>query len=252
MNPSPPALATAPPPVPPLWRRAALWRGGALALWSLLLLRSAADGRLDLLLRAAFHPLVAFGGATLAALALAQLAQARPGTAGARERVRAPERWLVLATALLTVAVMVWPPAPSFADLASQRPRDQTAEEELAFVVPPAQRSLTDWVRLLRAQPDPRLFAGDPVRISGFVLPVPGETPQLARLLVRCCLADASPVGLPVRWSAVGPAPPADQWVAIEGVMAVEASPEAGGKERLVVVPRAIRPIPRPARPLEP
>jgi uncharacterized membrane protein YcgQ (UPF0703/DUF1980 family) len=133
---------------------------------------------------------------------------------------------------------MVWPPAPSFAELASQRPRDQTADEELAFVLPPAQRSLTDWVRLLRAQPDPRLFAGDPVRISGFVLPIPGETAQV--------------VGLPVRWAALGPAPAADQWVAIEGVMAVEAAPEGGGTERLVVVPRAIRPIPRPARPLEP
>jgi uncharacterized repeat protein (TIGR03943 family) len=224
----------------------------ALALWSLLLLRSSVDGRLDLLLRAAFHPLVAFAGVALGALALAQLAQARPGGAGAREWTRPRERWLTLATALLTAAVVAWPPAPSFSDLASQRPRDQTAEEELAFVLPASQRSLTDWVRLLRAQPDPRLFAGDPVRISGFVLPMPGEAPQVARLLVRCCLADAAPVGLPVRWSALGPAPPADQWVAIEGVMAVEAVPGAGGEERLVVVPRRIRTIPRPARPLEP
>jgi hypothetical protein len=59
-------------------------------------------------------------------------------------------------------------------------------------------------------------------------------------------------VGLPVRWSALGPAPPADQWVAIEGVMVVEAAPGPGGEERLVVVPRRIRLIARPARPLEP
>ncbi|MEB3316553.1 MAG: TIGR03943 family protein [Cyanobacteriota bacterium] len=253
MTPSPPPPNATPPAVAlPPTRRAALWRGAALALWSLLLLRSSVDGRLDLLLRAAFHPLVAFAGVALGALALAQLAQARPGAAGARERVRPAERWLALATALLTAAVVAWPPTPSFADLASQRPRDQTAAEELAFVLPPSQRSLTDWVRLLRAQPDPRLFAGDPVRISGFVLPEPGEAPLLARLLVRCCLADAAPVGLPVRWSALGPAPPADQWVAIEGVMAVEAAPRPGGEERLVVVPRRIQPIPRPARPLEP
>jgi len=248
----PPPVATPPAAALPPPLRAALWRGTALALWSLLLLRSSVDGRLDLLLRAAFHPLVAFAGVALGALAWAQLAQALPGAAGARERVRPAERWLALATALLTAAVVAWPPAPSFADLASQRPRDQTAAEELAFVLPPAQRSLTDWVRLLRAQPDPRLFAGDPVRISGFVLPMPGEQPQLARLLVRCCLADAAPVGLPVRWSALGPAPPADQWVAIEGVMVVEAAPGPGGEERLVVVPRRIRLIARPARPLEP
>lgn len=244
-------LPSPPPALPPL-RRAALWRGTALALWGLLLLRSALDGRLDLLLRAVFHPLVAVAGAGLMALAIAQLAQGRPGAPGARERVRPAERWLVLLTAMLTAAVLAWPPAPSFADLASQRPRDQSAEEELAFVLPPSQRSLTDWVRLLRAQPDPQLFLGDPVRISGFVWPVPGEPPQLARLLVRCCLADASPVGLPVRWAALGPAPPADQWLAIEGVMAVEPDPQTGGGQRLVVVPRRIRPIPRPARPLEP
>ena len=251
-RPSPPSAPAAPAPALPPLRRAALWRGAALALWGLLLLRASVDGRLDLLLRAVFHPLVAFAAVALLALALAQLAQARPRAPGARERVRPAERWLLLATALLTAAVLAWPPAPSFADLASQRPRDQTAEEELAFVLPPAQRSLTDWVRLLRAQPDPRLFAGDPVRISGFVLPIPGEAPQLARLLVRCCLADAAPVGLPVRWAALAPAPPADQWLAIEGVMAVEAAGQAGGPERLVVVPRRIRPIPRPARPLEP
>jgi uncharacterized repeat protein (TIGR03943 family) len=94
------------------------------------------------------------------------------------------------------------------------------------------------------------LFAGDPVRISGFVLPMPGEPPQLARLLVRCCLADASPVGLPVRWP-VGQAPvAADQWLAIEGVMGLATAP--GGSERLEVLPSRIRPIPRPARPLEP
>jgi uncharacterized repeat protein (TIGR03943 family) len=229
-----------------------LWRGAALALWGLVLLRASVDGRLDLLLRAAFHPLVALAGVALLGLAVAQLAQARPRAAGARERARPVDRWLTLATALVAAAVLAWPPAPSFADLASQRPRDQTAEEELAFVLPPSQRSLTDWVRLMRAQPDPRLFAGDPVRISGFVLPVPGEPPQLARLLVRCCLADAAPVGLPVRWSALGPAPPADQWVAIEGVMALDPGPGAGGAERLVVVPRRVQPIPRPARPLEP
>ncbi|MFM7170893.1 MAG: TIGR03943 family putative permease subunit [Cyanobium sp.] len=244
-TPSPPS--SAPPPL----QRAALWRGMALTLWGLMLLRSAVDGRLDLLLRAVFHPLVGLAGLALTALGLAQLAQGRSRARGGQERVPR-ERALVFATALLTAAVLAWPPAPSFADLASQRPRDNTPEEELAFVLPPSQRSLTDWVRLLRAQPDPELFAGDPVRISGFVWPIPGEQPQLARLLVRCCLADAAPVGLPVRWSALGPAPPADQWLSMEGVMAMEADPQASSGQRLVVVPQRIRAIPRPARPLEP
>ncbi|WP_087066766.1 TIGR03943 family protein [Cyanobium sp. NIES-981] len=209
-----------------------------LALWAAVMLRSAADGRLDLLLREAFHPLVWGAGLLLLALALLRLV-------GGPERPERGTAWRDLLTAAMAALLLLLPPNPSFADLASQRPSDETAEAELSFVLPPAQRSLTDWVRLLRSQPDPALFAGDPARISGFVLPVPGEAPQLARLLVRCCLADATPVGLPVRWPADQPLPEADQWLAIEGTMAADSG-------RLVVVPQRIRPIPRPARPLEP
>ncbi len=228
---------------------AALVRALALALWAVVLLQSSVDGRLDLLLRAAFHPLVSAAGAVLMSLALLQAVVAlRPGEAAA---VPGRRRDIVigLATAAIALLLMVAPPNPSFADLASQRPGDDTASESLSFVLPPAQRSLTDWVRLLRSQPDPQLYAGDPVRISGFVLPVPGEPPQLARLLVRCCLADATPVGLPVRWPAGQPLPRADQWLAIEGQMAVE---RRGSSDQLVVVPSRITPMARPARPLEP
>ena len=75
-----------------------------------------------------------------------------------------------------------------------------------------------------------------------------GDRPQLGRLLVRCCLADATPVGLPVRWPA-GFQPKADSWLAIRGTMGVE---EHNGESRSVVLAGQIRPIPRPARPLEP
>jgi uncharacterized repeat protein (TIGR03943 family) len=157
--------------------------------------------------------------------------------------------WTALATALLAALLLALPPNPSFADLAAQRPPDEGSAGELSFVLPPAQRSLTDWVRLLRSQPDPALFDGDPVRISGFVLPMPNQPPQLARLLVRCCLADATPVGLPVRWPAGRPAPEADQWLAIEGRMALEPGPSGAS---LVVVPSTVRSIARPRYPLEP
>jgi uncharacterized repeat protein (TIGR03943 family) len=232
-------------------------RGVALALWALVLLQSGTDGRLDLLLRATFHPLVSAAGGALLILALLQLvAGLAPGgspgsgdTRGDTSSERRRDSRIGLATAAIAVLIIALPPNPSFADLASQRPADNTSHDTLSFVVPPAQRSLTDWVRLLRSQPDPRLYTGDPVRISGFVLPMPDGPPQIARLLVRCCLADATPVGLPVRWPDDRPAPATDQWLAIEGRMAVE--PHAGG-ERVVVVPQRIEPIPRPRRPLEP
>jgi uncharacterized repeat protein (TIGR03943 family) len=219
-----------------------LLRGLALALWAVVLLQSSVDGRLDLLLRAVFHPLVSAAGGVLLVLALLQVLA---GLRGDENRAGQQDRRLSLVTAATALLVILWPPNPSFADLASQRPSDDTASESLSFVLPPAQRSLTDWVRLLRSQPDPQLFDGDPVRISGFLLPLPGQPPQIARLLVRCCLADATPVGLPVRWPDGQPLPKADQWLAIEGTMAAE-------NDQLVVVPTVIRPIPRPARPLEP
>jgi uncharacterized repeat protein (TIGR03943 family) len=221
-----------------------LLRGLSLALWAVVMLQSSVDGRLDLLLRAVFHPLVSAAGGVLLVLALLQvLTGLRDGERGGGGGQR--DRRLSLVTAVTALLLILWPPNPSFADLASQRPSDDTATESLSFVLPPAQRSLTDWVRLLRSQPDPQLFDGDPVRISGFVLPQPDQPPQIARLLVRCCLADATPVGLPVRWPSDQPLPRADQWLAIEGTM-------AAADDQLVVVPTLIQPIPRPARPLEP
>ena len=230
--------------------RAPFLRAVALGLWAVVLLQSSVDGRLDLLLRRAFHPLVSAAGGVLLLLALLQaLGALRPGAAKDSADEGRRDRPVAVITALMAALLIGLPPNPSFADLASQRPSDETGNDTLTFVLPPAQRSLTDWVRLLRSQPDPRLFAGDPVRISGFVLPVEGEPPQLARLLVRCCLADATPVGLPVRWPADQPPPQADQWLMIEGRMAIDT---LRGEERLMVVPERLQPIARPARPLEP
>jgi uncharacterized repeat protein (TIGR03943 family) len=144
--------------------------------------------------------------------------------------------------------VLLLPPSPSFSQLAANRPPQTDGEPSLDFLLPPAQRSLTDWVRLLRSQPDPELYAGDPVRISGFVLEQEGQPQQLARLLVRCCLADATPVGLPVRWPA-GFRPRADQWLAVHGRMGIA---REGGESRSLVIADQVRPIPRPRRPLEP
>jgi uncharacterized repeat protein (TIGR03943 family) len=218
---------------------AALIRPLALALWGAVLLVSTVTGRLELLLRGVFHPLVGLSGVALLAIALQQALQGR------REQ-RWNRSWAL--SGLLAIAVLLLPPNPSFSDLASNRNSDLGSEVELDFLLPPGQRSLTDWVRLLRSQPDPQLYNGDPVRISGFVLTQPEGPPQLGRLLVRCCLADATPIGLPVRWPA-GFQPQTDQWLAIEGTMGLE---RIAGQERSVVLPDRIRPIARPARPLEP
>ena len=222
-------------------RRSAVLPPLVLTLWGWVLVWSSLSSRLDLLLNAAFHPVVVIAGVVLMLLGLLQLR-----LLGRRRAGVAPLGWLL--SACVALLILALPPEPSFSDLAASRPDSLPAAPSLSFFLPPEQRTLTEWVRLLRSQPDPELHAGDPVRISGFVLDRPGEPLQLARLTVRCCLADATPAGLPVDWpEEANPQP--DQWFSIEGTMIVQ---ERNGVPVSVVKPNRMTLIPRPDRPLEP
>ena len=215
-------------------------RGLLLILWGWMVLWSVLSGRLDLLLRGVFHSLVGASGVVLLAAGVLLLVRHR--------RRRDIARWPWLVSAALGFMVVLIPPNPSFSDLASNRPQGLPEPEELAFVLPPEQRSLTEWVRLLRSQPDPQLVDGNPVNISGFVWTQPEGPPLIARLTVRCCLADATPSGLAVAWPADAE-PKANQWLAIQGRMTIGTRK---GEPTAVVAPTLIKPIPRPERPLEP
>ena len=215
-------------------------RGVLLLLWGWIVIWSVYSGRLDLLLRGAFHSLV---GASGVALILAGIVMFHRSI-GRREHTP----WTWFAGAVMALLVLAIPPNPSFSDLASTRPEGLPEPPDLAFVLPPEQRTLTEWVRLLRAQPDPDLVEGNPVNISGFVLKREGQPPQIARLTVRCCLADATPAGLPVAWPDDAN-PTTNAWLSIQGHMAVETRQ---GVRTAVVVPTTITDIPRPERPLEP
>ena len=209
-----------------------LW--GWTALWSLL------SGRLDLLLRSVFHGLVGAAGIALLTIGALMLVRREHGQEKLSKRAAI--------SALAASLVLLLPPVPSFSDLAANRPEAMPEATQLAFVLPPEQRTLTEWVRLLRNQIDPKLVDGNPVNISGFVWHQNNGPPLLARLTVRCCLADATPSGLAVAWPD-GEVPQPDQWLTIRGTMAVE---QRDGEAIAVVVPKTIRSIPRPRRPLEP
>ena len=215
-------------------------RGLLLILWGWMVLWSVLSGRLDLLLRGIFHSLVGASGLALLLAGVLLIIRNRRQ----RDAYRLP--WLV--SGVVAGLVLLLPPNPSFSDLANNRPQGLPEPPELAFVLPPEQRSLTEWVRLLRSQPDPDLVAGNPLNISGFVWSQPNGPPLIARLTVRCCLADATPSGLPVAWPADAE-PKANQWLSIQGTMAAETR---NGERVAVVVPTTIKPIPRPKRPLEP
>jgi uncharacterized repeat protein (TIGR03943 family) len=212
-----------------------------LLLWGWVLVWSSVSARLDLLLNAIFHPVVAIAGVVLMVLGALQLR-----FASRLKTSPAPLSWLI--SVAVACLVLLFPPSPSFSDLASNRSDNLPEAPQLSFFLPPEQRTLTEWVRLLRSQPDPNLHAGDPVRISGFVLQRPGMQPQLARLTVRCCLADATPAGLPIEWPENADPKP-DQWLAIEGTMTTQTQ---DGLLINVVKPTTIQSIPRPKRPLEP
>ena len=215
-------------------------RGTLLIIWGWIVLWSVISGRLDLLLRGVFHGLVGVSGAALLLAGVVLLIRQR----GRRERM--PWPWWSSAT--IALLVLLVPPNPSFSDLAESRPQGLPEPPELAFVLPPGQRTLTEWVRLLRSQQDPDLVDGNPVNISGFVWTQRNGPPLIARLTVRCCLADATPAGLAVDWPD-GFEPRTNQWLAIQGEMAVTMRNE----QRLaVVIPKTITPIPRPKRPLVP
>ena len=211
-----------------------------LLIWGWMVLWSVHSGRLDLLMNSVFHGLVGATGIALIVAGLLLLRrQRRP-----LERLRIS--WI--ASTGVAVLMVLAPPAPSFSDLASNRPQGIPQAPQLAFVLPPEQRSLTEWVRLLRSQPDPELVDGNPVNISGFVWRQNNAPPLIARLTVRCCLADATPAGLAVAWPETSE-PKANQWLAIRGHMAVQLR---NGNPMVVVVPTTIEEIERPERPLEP
>ena len=86
------------------------------------------------------------------------------------------------------------------------------------------------------------------MNISGFVWEQQKGPPWIARLTVRCCLADATPAGLPVEWPD-GQEPNTNQWLEISGTMAVKS---IEGQRIAVVRPDRIQRIERPERPLEP
>ena len=215
-------------------------RGLLLILWGWIVVWSVISGRVDLLMHSVFHSLVAVSG--IALLGAGVLITTR--NQSKRERLTWP--WITSST--IAVAVLLIPPNPSFSDLAGNRPQSLPEPPDLAFVLPPEQRTLTEWVRYLSSQADPDLVEGNPVNISGFVWEQANAPPLLARLTVRCCLADATPAGLPVSWPE-GNTPKANQWLAINGTMAVELQ---HGERIAIVKPKRIQQIDRPERPLEP
>ena len=209
-----------------------------LALLGAAMVQAWASGRLMLLMAQEFHGLVLGSGLVLLMVALLSLLKGDPLP---RRRPRAALVLAVVATLIIAI-----PPRPSFSLLGADRKTAYLEGLAAGFALPPDQRTLVDWARILRNSSDPGVFQGQAVKVQGFVLQRKGAPPSLARLVLRCCLADATPVELAVRWPQDGPEPREDQWLEVIGSMEVRQGPS--GVEA-VVIPQRIRPIPRPKQP---
>lgn len=68
----------------------------------------------------------------------------------------------------------------------------------------PLSRNVLDWARLFADNELPATFDGQPASVVGFVYQEPSfaeDQFMVARFTVSCCVADASPIGIPVYWA---------------------------------------------------
>lgn len=82
-----------------------------------------------------------------------------------------------------------------------------------------ADKNLYQWATYLNENGDPASISGQAVRVTGFVyrdLRCGSNTFVIARFVMMCCAADASPVGFPVRWPGAA-AFKKDEWVTVTG-----------------------------------
>lgn len=80
------------------------------------------------------------------------------------------------------------------------------------------EKTIVDWLMEFQ-RAEPSTFAGQEANIIGFVYRderFSSDSFLVGRFILSCCVADASPVGLVVRWPQAAEIP-ADQWVEVRG-----------------------------------
>lgn len=114
--------------------------------------------------------------------------------------------------------------------------------------IPPEERNILDWLRLVDQTDDLSTLNGQPVDVIGFVYREPGfdeNTVMVVRFSISCCVADAFAIGLPINTEGTE-MPGQGQWIHIRGTF------EAGqfdGREMLIIQPESVEPIEYPDDP---
>lgn len=241
-------------------RSAAVIRGGVLLGLAAVLAIRHLDGSLGYYINLRYGWLTLVAIACLAVLGVAALvAGLARGRVAADTRVSLP--WLGVVLLALPVALALIPPRPLGTDAMATRALQLGSVPaaaglagiaEAAWADDGGPRTVLDWLVLFHqadtGAADLNRFAGESARVRGFVYRderFPTGTFMVSRFLLSCCVADAAPIGLAVRW------PDADfldddAWVWVSGEFAVETFLE----ERIpVLVATEVAPAEQPPQP---
>lgn len=233
----------------------------AIAAWGILMLKYWLTGKLYLLIHPDYFWLAIVGGIVLLIVALFKGLQLwkhrrQADKANALHINVFPPGWgsLLLLTAAI-LGLIITPRAfasQTALDRGVTELIDATRVQPQAFraQVRPEERSLVDWVRTLNVYPEPDAYAGQKVKVQGFVIHQPNVSQEyifLARFILNCCAADAYPVGLPVQLptSSRQQYPP-DTWLEVEGQMTTQT---IGDKRQLTIAANSLKKIPQPQNP---
>ncbi len=120
-----------------------------------------------------------------------------------------PRAWGLLFLAIPLLLAVVIPARPLGSSAISNRGINTGAPLTAGGTAPaqldlaPADRNVLDWVRAFNYADDPQTYAGQPADVVGFVYhddQLGTDVFLVSRFAVTCCSADATAIGLLVRW----------------------------------------------------
>ena len=120
------------------------------------------------------------------------------------------------------------------------------AAEASTLQLPSRQRTVLDWIRVFNYSSNPAEFADQEVDVTGFVYhdaSLPAGQFLVGRFTMTCCVADASAIGVAVRWPQAN-ALSENGWVRVRGTIQIQA-----GQKAPVIAATAVESIPEPENP---
>lgn len=232
----------------------------SLTAWGILLLKLRFSGMLELLVHPRYFVVVLITACLLLFFATFRIRQllSKVRKPQVQHLSMLPPGWssaVFLGAALLGFLTTPQPLNSQYAlqqgvgeSLISTRVKAQSFQSSIA----PQDRSLVDWARTLAVYPEPDAYAGQQVKVQGFVVhapSLPDEYFALTRFVIGHCALDAYPVSLPVQLTESRKNYPPDTWLEVEGQMIVV---EFGKQERLLTVQaKSLKPIATPKNPYE-